>query len=554
MSRSPKPPLPEDSPLARTVVEEKRRILRLLRALDRADIDPARETALQQPLVRLADADAFLSAILAFVERNPEVRAADVPHLGRVLTVTEGLRGEVVDALGPRDQRALRRASDEVTASEAEIWLEVRALEERRDPGAASRPPGPASTDEVERIAAATWGSGDPSFEPDAPEKVRELEQRLLPGPQEPLEAFLAWLPAAWRQVVAHLHDVPLEGAGTLAGRIASRLSESAWLRRYLAERLGATEREILARLLAMAPIDIGTVGDDFREVLEVDWDWQQRPPATAGGKLRAAGFLFVGRHEGRTLCVVPTALRARLAEALEAVDPAAAAIPDRALRQHIATAMHDAPFDDEELGEWKALDRKVCVRIEQWEQEDLPLLKKAFDSMFEGRPREVSAPEELSALLDIAFLDVPEGPGLAPLVARRLKAASFETPAQRALAEAITASRPGLYRIGEPRRGLDVPLKALFPEGPETTVHDRALSLTAEVGWLLAARPYPAGPYRFMRVAGPPVPPESEKHVLRRLRRALRLHAKRGGAPGAAALLRQDPALLFHLLRDFGG
>jgi hypothetical protein len=154
-----------------------------------------------------------------------------------------------------------------------------------------------------------------------------------------------------------------------------------------------------------------------------------------------------------------------------------------------------------------------------------------------------------------MALFDWREDRRLPTLAVRRLGEATFETDEERALAQALAAAEPALYRMGEPeRRRTRVPLRPLFPAGEEIVVHDRALSLTAEDGWLVAARLYPAGPFTFARLAAPQVAPENGTYVRRRLARALRAFRAEGGEDDAAALLAARPGLLLQVLCSFRG
>ena len=88
---------------------EKLRILRLLRGLDRAGTDPEVETALQVPLIRLAEIDALLTNVLDVVDREGSGDQSLQRTLDSILVTAEAVRGDVRDALDGPDQDALRR-------------------------------------------------------------------------------------------------------------------------------------------------------------------------------------------------------------------------------------------------------------------------------------------------------------------------------------------------------------------------------------------------------------------------------------------------------------
>lgn len=64
--------------------------------------------------------------------------------------------------------------------------------------------------------------------------------------------------------------------------------------------------------------------------------------------------------------------------------------------------------------------------------------------------------------------------------------------------------------------------LLPLFPAGEAVTVTDRGLSMTAEMGMLIAARVDPVGGFHFVRACGDPLPAEREGSVVRALERGM--------------------------------
>ena len=129
----PAHPIAPDSIFAmhgQRLIHEKLQVLRLLRGLDRAGIHPAKVTSLQTPLVRLAEVDQMLTAIIEGFERfgctsmtEKEKRSTDQTQ--GLFAIAEEARSDVREALPPSEERYLQKALGEVTASEPEIWMQV---------------------------------------------------------------------------------------------------------------------------------------------------------------------------------------------------------------------------------------------------------------------------------------------------------------------------------------------------------------------------------------------------------------------------------------------
>ena len=541
-------------PEVRRLVDEKLQTLRLLRALDRAGTDPEVDVALQVRLVKLAEADGMLDAMLDEVQgagaQDPELRAL----IGKVPLAMEIVRGDVVDALPPALRERFRRASSEVAVSETEVWLEVEAR--RRGGGAVRatrRGSGPLSDEEAERLARQVWSAAGQQRVYRVDRRVRAHERKPLPSPNAPLRAWLDRLPRPWRETTARLHGVPLQGRGALALRLAERLLDPRATRRFLQEHLGRSERDLLARFLA-AGLAVLDDDEDLAQALWVPWTLQAGPAPTVGGRLRTAGLVHVGTDGGRTLAMVPPPLQAMLASLLEEVDPEACAVPERALRQHAAEMLEDEPFDDAMLDHWKQLDRALSGRFQDWMLQSEDDFQEAFDAVFQGGPAEVRSDVESIALFEFALLDWKGAGGAPTLAERKIASTRFGSADEESLARATASAPAALYRVAGTHGQTGVTLVPLFPEGDPVFLTDRGLSLTAEPGWILGARIYPAGPYWFARVLGDPVLPESQRHLLRAAKRELRAHVRRGGAEDAAALLRDHPDTLIRLLRAYRG
>ncbi len=537
------------TPDMRRLVHEKLQILRLLRALDRAGINPAERPRLHAPLVRIAEVDGMLDSVLELLERTVGGEDLGEEALTGLLHIAEEMRGAVGDALDADDRAAFHRARGEVVASEAEVWMEVDALRRRSRPGPAPRRP--LTSDEVARAAENAWGRKRQP-RPRGEAKVKAEERRELPPDDAPLVAWFERMPERWREGVARIHDVPLDDAGARARRIAERLSDEAWLRRFLEERLGASERGYLAWLSEGGCIPLKTVRRGLGSGLEVHWDWSSGLPASAGGKLRAAGLVHVGMRNGEKVAVVPLALRAAIREALGRVDPDAARGPERAMRQAAVTALTDAPFADRDLDRWKRIDKQLTTVFEGWVlEQDREHVQRALDLLFGDEPRHVRSVVEQTALFEFVLFDWRSAPGEPTLAECRLANAKLDTES-RTLAAATISTLPRIYRIGTPLRGEHVELTPTFPAGPPVVLNDRSLSLTVEEGWSLGARLYPAGRFHFARLLGDPVAPEREKRLLRALAREVQSFVSAGGPDDPEAWIRARPERLIRTLRAY--
>lgn len=545
----PTPPHAPLDPAGTEAIIEKLRILRLIRALDRARVAPDRVPALRTPLVRLAEVDELLTAVLELLDR---VRSADSDEgemrmLAPLLQICEQVRGEVLDALHPRDQEAVRRASGEVVVTEAEVWLEVEGL--RRRPKRGSRRASRPMDDEEAQEAAAKAMASTRLRRPPGAEKVAAQERAALPDDLAPLQAWLAWLPAPWVRAVARIHDLdPAQEPRALVAALAARLCQPAWLQRFLAERLGSPEREVLMAILEYPGVALGRGPKSLVGTFAVHWDWEGGVPATSGGRLRSAGLVYVGARRGRRVATVPPALRPLLTAALKHVDPGLLDMPDRARRIQAAEALQHAPHVDAELERWKEHDRAFSRWIQKHGLRDRST-SAAIAAYFGGGPREVYSEAESTALVEFAVLDYRAEPGAPTAAERLLGEQPLRDADAQAVARAIAAARSALYRIESLRRGRDLTFRPVWPAGEPVVVTDRAASLTAEEGWLFAARLYQAGPYTFFRWLSDPLPAGRERRILLELER-MRTAAKAEGHADSAAFLAAHPEALVYAMR----
>ncbi len=121
--KQPLPPEDPQSDFARygpRIVQEKLRVVKLIRALDRARIDPRGVPALQQPLIKLAEYDQMLTSSLEAIEWMGRKGSELGPALEGLLGLGERVRGDVSDVVPAGAARRLRDGLAEVAATEAE--------------------------------------------------------------------------------------------------------------------------------------------------------------------------------------------------------------------------------------------------------------------------------------------------------------------------------------------------------------------------------------------------------------------------------------------------
>jgi len=555
----PSHPVAPDSLFARhgaRLIHEKLQVLRLLRALDRIGINPAKVRAVQTPLVRLAEVDAMLATLLEGFERfgceSPTAQETSAPDpISGVIAIAEEARANVRVALSPSDQRYLAKALTEVVATEAEVWTEIDEVRARsaaaKSRTARSRPlarPGNyLSDEEVARAKRRAWGPDTGLPVPAGREKVLAFERQSLPSSTEPLLAWFTRLPLPWQLGIARGHDVAPDATVPLAERIAARLGEEAWLREYLTERVGSSERERLAQLLAEGSYDLDPRGGELDERFQVPWDWNLDRPVTTGGKLRVAGFAHVGTRDGMTIVTVPPALVKPLTQALAAADPVSADLPRRAVAAAKAHSLEGKPFTDPELQRWKSADRAVVERFQAWALAAKPS-EKGLAAFFGHGERELRSPPETEALVDFMLFDWRETPGAPTVAELALPTATFASDDERAIAVATMAAHPALYRIERIEPGVGFDALPLFPPGPSIWVRERAMSLTTRKGQVVPLRVVPVGPFHFVHVCGDPIAHGREEAVLRTLRR-------RALARDPAAFVAADPAAFYRVVRE---
>ena len=543
------------------IVHEKLQILRVLRGLDRIGIDPGESPELRAALVRLAEIDQMLTMMLEVLERDGCKR----PNVGKkrakdsfpgMLMLAEQVRAEVRDALDDDDQGAFGRALGEVAAVEPEIWMQVDELRERSGKSSRSgrgkrEPMLPMSDDEVADLGARAWNSTAKERREANHPKAVAFERESLPGPQAPLLDWLTRLPPEWLRGIARMHDLDPVGIDPLAQRVAARLVDREWIARFLGERTGASERERLAWLLHMPQVI--PPGSEESKAFSVPWDWRLERPASTGGKLRSSGFVHVGVSDagvhgvkGRrpTLAIVPPPIAALLREALERVAPDALHLPAAKVGSKIAEHLDGTPFDDPELDRWKAADRSVCRLFEEWAIAAKPS-ERGAEAYFGSAARELSNPSAQTAFFNFLIFDWREKPGAPTTAEAAFPTTSFASGDERAIALAVMATRPALYRVDSIERGVGFDARSVYPPGPVLRVTERAMSLSLRAGQLIPLRLVPVGPYHFAHFAGDPIAHGEEAQVERALRR-------KAGSRDPVEFVARDPGAFYRAVRAY--
>lgn len=552
-------------PAIARLVDQKLQFLRLLRALDRVGIDPQEVAGIRKPLVRIAQLDSLFDSSLEFCEREPAAISGLESTLRELVASAEAARGDVLDALSSKDQEALVCASREVAVNEFEVWNEVAAL--RRT--AAEEPDEDVEgVDELdglldaEALADEIWGEGGTGgFEVHADERVRRHERKPMPTPDAPLREFFDRLPRNWRRVMAQFHDIPVQGRPALAQRLADRVSDPAWLRTFIGERLGRSERELLWQFATTTaiPIDIhddlhaDRAGFELGGLLEVHWDWEEGLPPATGGKLRAAGLVHVGSDRGERIAAVPPVLKELVLNAIREADAELADHIDSVERAARAREEIESSSTTPELARWQELDNEVTAQVMRQISDPIRELEAPFRALTGSTDLEFTSENELYQAFEFAvyvWRSKRGGPTLADQWAPSLR---WSCDDARALFDRIRAAPPVVYRIAATDERETVKLERVFPAGSAENITDRGLAMSCRPGWLIAARNYDAGPYRRMRLLGGPVASGREKRFLRALRRERSAFQGPGGEEGDVLFLREQPEVMLRLVTQYG-
>lgn len=528
--------------LGRGVIQEKLANLRLIRALDVAGIDPAIHRRLQPRLVRLAEHDGLLGSLLELLDRERDNPAEDEGGpIGTFIALGRSVRDDVLGALKGPDRRAVEEALESVAASEPEVWMEVEALRREASSRPRAGPPTlPLGEVEARKLGREMFEEGIPDTEPDA--RVLRAESKPLPRAHA-LEPWLRRLPRPWLRGMARLYDLdPSRGKEALALDLARAMRSPDLVERVLFERIGARERDLLVSFLALSPVAWDDLDEDRREGLAVTHDWEAGLPPGVGAKLRAFGLLHVGTMRGTRVVAVQPEAAGLLERILTSRESGLAARLERMRAAVLAAAMDGLPSDDPELDRIAQTDRQLTETFLEWSPGPDPDLAREF--LGDVEPPE--DPELGFHLMQYQVLD-HRRKGSGPTIAEEHLAKGFHgSPEERAVLEAIVAAVPSLWRVVEVRLPQGVLVEDAFRGGGDRLVDDRSLALTTEVGAVLPARLYAAGPFTRLRLAATPVPPgDGADRAVAALGNAFSAHARATGSLDRTAFLRQRPQLV---------
>jgi hypothetical protein len=325
------------------LIAEKIENLKLIRAMDVAGVLVERVPGLSRLLVKFAEYDALLVSGLEALDDTG--RTPGEPGGEGFLELAEAgraVRAMVLQVFPPAVRQAIEAATDEVTASEAEVWLEIEALRRRRkkDVGAGSDGPLLFTEEEVDALAATVDRGEVPRVGGD--QRVERHESKPLPRAFE-IEPWLARLPVGWLRTIARMLDVlEKRPKAQLVDRIAAALRTPKTLRMVLRERLGAPERWMLARLYGEPYFLMEEIPENVAECFAVPWDWRGGLPPGTGAKLRAFGLAYVGSRYGERMLSYPGELAGPVNAALMAVDPETVRELDRELRDAAEVCIED--------------------------------------------------------------------------------------------------------------------------------------------------------------------------------------------------------------------
>jgi len=353
------PEPPDHGRHAEAIVAEKLKVLSLIRALDRAGVDPREVRSLQPTLVRLAEYDGFLTAALEVLDRDRGTGGtADLGPIEEFLGVGREVRGEVLGSLPHDRRREVLRWVEEVPAHAREVWMEVEAMRRRSGRGS---PPRMRSEEEIQRVAEKTFGAARPRAAPVDP-RVRRHEKKPLAA-RDDLPTWLARLPKGWLETIAGAHGLDASGRKPrIVAELAAHLRGKG-LAAAVNELLGPEERTSLAHLALVGQMPVDALPDDMQAGLEVAWEWRNVPPGVLA-RLRGLGLAFVGSSGGRRFVAMPGELRQPVLELIEREHKEVFRTLQRALRASAAERSKELPFEDQELARWKAADRAVGNRL----------------------------------------------------------------------------------------------------------------------------------------------------------------------------------------------
>lgn len=295
--------------------ELKIRNLRLIRALDRAGVDPARTSLdFQWTLQAFAEGDGFLTLTIEFIQGG-HCRPKDVPALmqplSQIAEALEQLRMELLLLLPPEQCQKALKAEPQVKASFEDIDGELIDLGFQRmfQKGKGSileglGPPSPLFWEELPDLLMANLEE----------EWVREQNQVPLTIHSQ-LAACLNKLPAHWVQAMALALGVAERRKKERVKALSLLLKDPGHLFGIIRESLQPKEREALQFVLEQGGyVSYKTFTRRFGSEEGDGWFWVERNPTSTIGRLRLHGLLAVGRApfgtRSRQIALIPKDLR----------------------------------------------------------------------------------------------------------------------------------------------------------------------------------------------------------------------------------------------------
>jgi len=305
--------------------ELKLRDLRLIRALDRALVDPTQVSPeFQKTLAVFATGDALLTLFIEAIQAG-HCRPKEVPALAEVLTpmteALEQLRMQLLSLLTPEKRQTVLKAEPRVRVSSEDIDLEVidLGLERILLEGLGLTPKG--------------LGASGSSFWADLPDLLMaDVEEGWLKAQNQvpltihsQLKACLNKLPAHWVQAMALALGVAERRKKERIQTLSLLLKDPRHLLRIVKKSLQPKEREALQFVLERGGyVSYKTLTRRFGSEAGDGWFWVERNPTSTIGRLRLHGLLTVGRApfgtRSQQIALIPEDLREPLEAAFAQV------------------------------------------------------------------------------------------------------------------------------------------------------------------------------------------------------------------------------------------
>lgn len=302
--------------------ELKLRDLRLIRALDRARVDPAQASLeFQRTLQAFAEGDGHLTLTIEFLQSG-RCRPKEVPALIQTLSqmadALEQLRGQLLLLLPPEQRQTALKAEPRVRVSFKDIDLELIDLGFQRMfvEGKGSIPkgldaPGPRFWAELPNLLLADLEEG---WHKDQNQVPLTIHSQLV--------ACLNKLPAHWLQAMAQTLGIAKRWKKERVQALSTVLKDPGHLLRIIKEHLRPKEREALQFVMEQGGhVSFKALTRRFGSEEGDGWFWVERNPASTIGRLRLHGLLAVGRApigtRSQQIALVPKDLREPLTTAL---------------------------------------------------------------------------------------------------------------------------------------------------------------------------------------------------------------------------------------------